>query len=58
MMLKRFVALVLVLSLSLAAWSGDAKDRDAVQGAWLPSSAELAGEKFPDEVRKSMKLVI
>ncbi len=58
MMAKQFVAVVLVLSLSLAARSGDAKDRDAMQGAWLPSAAELAGGKFPDEIRKTIKLVI
>ena len=58
MLLKLFVALGLVLSFSLAAWCGDAKDGDAIQGTWLPSSAELAGKEFPDEVRKSMKLVI
>jgi uncharacterized protein (TIGR03067 family) len=58
MLLKLFVALVLVLSFSLAAWSGDAKDGDAIQGTWLPSAAEFAGEKFPDEIRKTIKLVI
>ena len=58
MLLKLFVAPVLVLSFSLAAWSADAKDGDAIQGTWSPTAAELAGEKFPDEVRKTIKLVI
>ncbi len=58
MRFKLFVACVLVLSFSLAAWSADAKDSDAMQGTWLPSSAELGGAKFPDEVRKTIKLVI
>ena len=57
MRLKQFLALVLVLSLSSATWSGDAKD-DTIDGAWLPSSAELGGKQFPDEVRKSIKLVV
>jgi uncharacterized protein (TIGR03067 family) len=57
MRLKQFLALVLGLSLSSAAWSGDAKD-DTIDGAWLPSSAELGGKQFPDEVRKSIKLVV
>jgi uncharacterized protein (TIGR03067 family) len=57
MRLKRFVALVLVLSFSLVAWSAD-KDGDAMQGTWVPSSAEFAGEKFPDEVRQTIKLVV
>jgi uncharacterized protein (TIGR03067 family) len=58
MLLKQLVALNLVLVLSSAAWSADAKDGDALQGTWLPSAAEFAGEKFPDEVRKTIKLAI
>jgi len=57
MRLKQFLALVLVVSLSSAAWSGDAKD-ETIDGAWLPSSAELGGKKFSDEVRKTIKLVV
>jgi uncharacterized protein (TIGR03067 family) len=58
MPVKFVVALVVVLSFSLAAWSDDAKDGDALEGAWLPATAEFAGNTFPDEVRKTMKLVI
>src|SRR5438874_13487011 len=58
MTLKLFVALVLVLSFAAAARSDAADDKDAVQGTWLPAEAELAGQKFPDEVRKSIKLVL
>ena len=58
MTLRHCMALALVLSFSSAAWSKDAKDEDAVQGTWLASTAELGGQKFPDEVRKSIKLVI
>ena len=58
MLLMRFVVLTLVLSFSLAAGSDDAKDGDSIQGAWLPSMAELAGKLFPDEVRKTIKLVV
>src|SRR5437588_11582015 len=58
MTLKLLVALTLVLSFSpTAAWSGDAKD-DTLEGTWLPSAAELGGQKFPDEVRKTIKLVV
>jgi len=57
MTLKRFVAFALVVSCSSAAWSDDAKD-DTLEGTWLPSAAELGGKKFPDEVRKSIKLVV
>jgi len=58
MLLKPFVALTLVLLFSLAARSSDAKDGDTIQGTWLPSAAELGGKMFPDEVRKTIKLVI
>jgi uncharacterized protein (TIGR03067 family) len=57
MTLKKFLAFALVLSLSRATWSDEATD-DPIDGAWLPSAAELGGQKFPDEVRKTMKLVV
>jgi hypothetical protein len=59
MTLKRLVVFALVVSCSSAAWSDDAKDEaKSMEGTWLASSAELAGEKFPDEVRKSIKMVL
>jgi uncharacterized protein (TIGR03067 family) len=58
MLLKPFVALVLLFSFSLSAWSADAKDEGAIQGAWLPAEAELGGKMYPDEVRKTIKLMI
>ena len=58
MTLKPFAALALVLSFSLAAGGGDAKDGDSLEGTWLPSAAELGGKMFPDEVRKTIKLVV
>jgi uncharacterized protein (TIGR03067 family) len=58
MLRQLFVALVFALSFSSAAWSADAKDDDAIEGTWLPSAAELGGKMFPDEVRKTIKLVI
>jgi uncharacterized protein (TIGR03067 family) len=58
MLLKPFLALTGVLSFSLAVSGADAKDDDAIQCTWLPSTAELAGKPFPDEVRKTVKLVI
>src|SRR5262249_19538841 len=57
MTLKQFVAFALVASCSSAAWGDDAKD-DALEGAWLPSVAELGGKKFPDEVRKTIRLEV
>jgi uncharacterized protein (TIGR03067 family) len=58
MVLRPFVVLTLVLSFSPAAGGDDAKDADTIQGTWVPSAAELGGKMFPDEVRKSIKLVV
>ena len=58
MLLKPFAVFTLMLSFSLAARSGDVKDGDTIQGTWLPSMAELGGKMFPDEVRKTIKLVV
>jgi uncharacterized protein (TIGR03067 family) len=57
MLRKRFAVLILLLSFSPAA-RGDAREEDALEGTWLPSTAELAGKMFPDEVRKAIKLVV
>jgi uncharacterized protein (TIGR03067 family) len=46
------------LSLFGPAWSDGAKDGDSIDGTWVVSAAELAGKKFPDEVAKTIKLVI
>jgi uncharacterized protein (TIGR03067 family) len=35
-----------------------ARGGDAIQGTWLPSAAELGEKAFPDEVRKTIKLVV
>jgi uncharacterized protein (TIGR03067 family) len=58
MLLKPFVVFTLVLSFSLGARGGDAKDGDTIQGTWLPLTAELGGKMFPDEVCKTIKLVV
>ena len=58
MLLKPLVTVALVLTFSPAAWSRDAKDGDTIQGTWLPSSAEIGGKTFPDEVRNTIKLVV
>jgi uncharacterized protein (TIGR03067 family) len=58
MLLKPIAVLTLALLFALAARSGDTKDGKALQGTWLPQTAELGGAMFPDEVRKSIKLVV
>jgi uncharacterized protein (TIGR03067 family) len=51
--------LFLTLALQILARGGDANiDAKSMDGTWQPSAAELGGEKFPDESRKSIKLVI
>jgi uncharacterized protein (TIGR03067 family) len=59
-MLRSAIAAAAVLLLSAAGILGaDAKeDAKMLEGTWLPVSGELAGEKFPDEVLKTMKLVV
>jgi uncharacterized protein (TIGR03067 family) len=59
--LARSPCVILVLTATLACISraDDAKDDGkSIDGTWVPSAAELGGEKFPDEVRKTIKLVI
>lgn len=41
-----------------SAQGGDDPDVKALQGTWLPASAEMSGQAFPEPVRKTMKLVI
>jgi uncharacterized protein (TIGR03067 family) len=38
--------------------TGIAQDASPIQGTWLPSTAELAGKPFPDDVRKTIKLAV
>ncbi len=56
---KLCVASIVLLSLALPGRADDVKDEQkAHQGTWLIEEAELGGTKFPDEVRKMIKLVI
>lgn len=51
--------LILVLSLPCVSRGEDIKDdAKSMEGTWRPSAAELRGEKYPDGIRKAMKLVI
>lgn len=51
------VACALAALVTSSAGADEAKE-SALEGAWVPSSAELAGKKFPEEVRKSIRLEI
>jgi uncharacterized protein (TIGR03067 family) len=55
---KTILIFTLLLVFSLAARSDDVKDKEGIDGTWLPTAAELGGKMFPDEVRKTIKLVV
>ena len=59
-MLRKFlVALVSILAFTSVTFSGqNNKAAKAIQGTWVPVTAELSGGKFPDDVRKTIKLKI
>jgi uncharacterized protein (TIGR03067 family) len=53
------IALVFVLLLIPCSRSVLAKDADeSIQGTWLASAAELGGQKYPDEIVKTIQLVV
>lgn len=58
MLYQSLMAAALIVSLSMLSVGGEAKDGDALEGTWLPETAELAGKMFPEEARKSIKLVV
>jgi uncharacterized protein (TIGR03067 family) len=49
------LAAALLLAVVQPMKSEDAKEGD-LQGTWLPTSAELGGRAFPEEVRKTIRL--
>ena len=53
------ISLFLTLSLSgISRGTDTTDDAKSMNGTWLAATAEFAGEKFPDEVRKTIELVI
>lgn len=58
MLRQLFIPLTLVLSFTLAARADDSKDAEAMQGTWLPTSAEIAGKMLPDQIRQAITLVV
>ncbi len=58
MLLKLLAVLGVLLCFALAVQAGDARKNDSLEGTWLPESAEIGGKPFPDDVRKTIKLVI
>lgn len=53
------IAFAVIVTLSANAL-GDKGEEDIkkMKGTWIPTSAELAGQKFPDETLKTMKLTL
>src|ERR1051326_8604016 len=49
---------MLLFVFSFTARCEDAKDKDGIEGTWLPTSAEIAGKMLPDDIRKAIKLVV
>ena len=59
MMRSVVVAAALVVLCAVGAFGADAKeDAKMLEGIWIPVTGELAGEKFPDEILKTIKLEI
>jgi uncharacterized protein (TIGR03067 family) len=58
-MRRLLVTIVGVLALTSAARSGGGQD-DAkkMEGTWAPVTAEASGKEFPEEIRKTIKLVL
>jgi uncharacterized protein (TIGR03067 family) len=54
----RFCLTVVACLGVLAVSKADEKDSKALNGTWLPQSGEFGGNKFPDEVLKTIKLEI
>ena len=53
------IALVLVTLLTPCSRNVFAKDADeATQGTWLAIAAELGGQKYPDDIVKTIRLVV
>jgi uncharacterized protein (TIGR03067 family) len=50
--------LVSLSPLTVLARDDATDDRKQMDGTWLPVSAEMAGAKYPDQILKSMKLVL
>ena len=59
MSLGRWLTLALLVLGSTVAFGDDPKKKDdGIDWVWLPESAEMAGQKFPDEVRKALRLEV
>ena len=54
-----FVSAFLVVAVTVPLRAGDAKeDLKAMEGEWTPTTGEVGGKPFPDEVLKTIKLFL
>jgi uncharacterized protein (TIGR03067 family) len=53
-----FIATVVALSAVSVSLSREAQGDKSLEGTWLPSSAELAGQPFSEEILKTIKMVV
>lgn len=49
---------ILALVVAFAGWTPSDAFADEIDGTWIPSSATLSGKEFPEEIRKSIRLVV
>jgi uncharacterized protein (TIGR03067 family) len=57
--MKRLAVIVFAALSATAVWSADAKEEaKMLEGTWRPTEAEFAGNKYPDETLKTIKLVL
>jgi len=49
---------ILILCLTVPAYCDDKEDLKMMEGEWVPTTGELAGKPFPEELLKSIKLVL
>ena len=52
------IAVLLLVTSSFAFGADEKNDVSALKGTWLPVSAEMSGQKVPDEVLKLIQLTI
>lgn len=58
-LLGLLAALALVALLAMPAFADETKDDvKTLQGKWLPTTAEVAGNQFPNEILKTIKLFV
>jgi uncharacterized protein (TIGR03067 family) len=58
MMIKHAFSLVAFLGFAALGLADAKEDGKAIQGTWVPISAELGTEKLPEEALKDMKLTL